>query len=85
MTSDMSLSAVNFLPFTLLLAPISVFLLWLALKKKKVWLIRLALVGLVLAVLLLVVFQYLDYKHFENCLLQGANYGVFRGTCIQFD
>lgn len=82
---DMSLSAVNFLPLTLLVAPVSFFLLWLALKKKKVWLIRLSLVGLVLAALLLVIFQYLDFKHFEDCLLQGASYSAFRGTCIQFN
>jgi uncharacterized BrkB/YihY/UPF0761 family membrane protein len=85
MVLDMSLSAVNFFPFSLLLAPVSALLLWFALKKKKVWLIRLAMVGLVFAALLLVVFQYLDFKQFENCLSQGANYGVFRGSCIQFN
>ncbi|ELR66943.1 hypothetical protein C942_04642 [Photobacterium marinum] len=80
----MALSVTSLLPFTLLIAPISLFCLMLALKKRKVWLIRISLLGLVLTAVLLVLSQYLDYKHFVDCLLQGADYSAFSGDCIQF-
>ncbi|WP_299012832.1 hypothetical protein [uncultured Photobacterium sp.] len=81
----MAPSAANLLPFTLLIAPISLFCLMFALKKRNVWLIRVSLLGLVLVAMLLVVFQYLDYKHFEDCLLKGADYSAFKGSCIKFN
>ena len=82
----MAVSAVSFLPLSLIIAPISMIVLMIALKKKKVWLTRLCLFGMGLAVLLLVIFQYMDYKHFEDCLLQGAGYyKPFRGACITFN
>ncbi|MGF1702034.1 hypothetical protein L4D09_17230 [Photobacterium makurazakiensis] len=79
----MSLSLLDFKLLFISLAPSSVVMLLFALNRKKMWLARLSLVGMVIAVIFLAVFQYLDYKHFENCLLQGESYNNFYSKCIK--
>lgn len=55
-----------------------------ALKKQKVWLTRLSLLGMGIVVLLLVVFQYRDYQRFEDYLQKGTDSEFFQGPCIRF-
>ena len=79
-----TVSTVNLLPLSLLIAPISIVVLMIALKKQKIWLTRLALLGMGSAVLLLFAFQYRDFKLFECYLLQGIDYKAFKELCFSF-
>ncbi|PSW20663.1 hypothetical protein C9I98_07395 [Photobacterium sanctipauli] len=77
------LSLIDFQPLFMSLAPTSVGMLLFALNRKKMWLAKLSLAGMVLAVIFLVLFQYLDYKYLESCLMQGEGYNPFHNTCIK--
>ena len=80
----MFVTAHNLLPLSLLIAPISMIMLAVALKQQLVWLTRLSLLGMAIAVLLLVAFQYRDFKHFEDYLLQGRGSEVILGASAAF-
>ncbi len=81
----MTVSLLNLQPVILSIIPVLVMMLMFALNRKKLWLVRLTLAGMVLMVVFLMLFQYLDYKHFENCLLKGEGYNPFHNICIQFN
>ncbi|KLV04032.1 hypothetical protein ABT56_15505 [Photobacterium aquae] len=73
----------DFQPLFLGLAPLSVGTLLYALNSRKKWLARVALVGMLVSMLIIMVFQYLDYKHLEDCLLKGEVYTPLSQHCIK--
>ncbi|MGF1727105.1 hypothetical protein [Photobacterium nomapromontoriensis] len=79
----MTVAVLDIQPLLLTIAPISVLVMLFALKRKKIWLVKLSLLGMVLSVFVIFAFQYLDYRHFENCLMQGEVYNPLRNSCIQ--
>ncbi|WP_146157050.1 hypothetical protein [Photobacterium rosenbergii] len=81
----MMVTVLQLQPVLLSIAPVSVAVMLYAMKRKKVWLMRLSLIGMVLSVLLLFAFQYLDYRHLENCLQQGEVYKPFQSQCFKFN
>ena len=67
------------------IAPASVALMLYALNRKKRGLVKLSLVGMIVAVVMLCGFQYLDYKHLEGCMRQHEVYNPLLQTCIKFN
>ncbi|MFB9933083.1 hypothetical protein ACFFLZ_04165 [Photobacterium aphoticum] len=72
-------------PFFLSIAPMSVALMLYALHRKKRGLVKLSLAGMLLAVFLLGIYQYLDYKHLEDCMRQHEVYNPLQQSCIKFN
>lgn len=71
-------------PLLLSIAPISVLVMLLALNRKKIWLVKLSLIGMVLSVIVIFAFQYLDYRHLESCMMQGGVYNPLQNACTKF-
>ncbi|MGF1687252.1 hypothetical protein L4C36_11250 [Photobacterium japonica] len=81
----MSLSVFDLQPLLMSIAPASVALMLYALNRKKRGLVKLSLVGMIVAVIMLFGFQYLDYKHLEDCMRQHEVYNPLLQTCITFN
>ncbi|WP_156136254.1 hypothetical protein [Photobacterium gaetbulicola] len=81
----MMVTVLQLQPVLLSIAPVSVAVMLYAMKRKKLWLMRVSLLGMVLSVFLLFAFQYLDYRYLESCLQQGEVYNPLQNSCIKFN